>query len=108
MKLRTAILLTLVSLFTAFPAMAMTLDDARRTGAVGERLDGLLTVLRPSPKVNTLVADINTKRQKEYQRISKQNGQPVDIVAKLAAKQIINKLPPKSIYQAPNNGWVTR
>jgi uncharacterized protein YdbL (DUF1318 family) len=95
----------LFAMLFALPAFALTLDQARNSGAIAEQLDGYVAVLKASPDVNALAADINTKRKQEYARISKENGQPIDIVAKLAAQQVINKLPAGSLYQSPDNGW---
>lgn len=90
------------------PALAMTLEQARTSQAVGEKLDGYVAAVTATPEVQALVSDINAKRQQEYARISGQNGQPVDVVAKLASQQIIGKLPAGSLYQAPGGGWVKK
>jgi uncharacterized protein YdbL (DUF1318 family) len=104
MKYRILMILALLGTFAALPAFAMTLDQARSSGSVGEKTDGYVAALRATPEVKSLVADVNAKRQQEYQRISKQNSQNLDDVAKLAAQQIINKLPSGAMYQAPD-GW---
>ncbi len=105
MKLRFISLLGLTALLAAFPAYALDLHDARRQGVVGEKLDGFAAALKSAPDVNNLVASVNAKRQQEYARISKQNGQPPDVVGKLAAQQIINNLPPGTRYQSPDGSW---
>ena len=105
MKCRSLLMLAVLGSLLAFPALAMTLDQARSSGSVGEKLDGYVAALKTTPDVQALVADINAKRKQEYQRISTENGQPVEVVAKLAAQQIINKLASGSMYQSPDNGW---
>ena len=42
--------------------------------------------------VEALVRDINARRLQEYERISKENKQPLDVVIKLAVEQVIAKL----------------
>jgi len=76
----------------ALPALALTLDEARNSGALAEQNDGFVKVLKPSAEVNALAAQVNSGRKAEYERISKENGQPVSVVAKLAAEQIAKKL----------------
>lgn len=101
--LRTA--LVSASLITvAFPALALDLQQARAQGAVAEKRSGYIAAVKPSPEVNALVSEVNTRRQQEYQRISKENGQSVDVVAKLAAAQVIQKLEPGNLYEGETGG----
>lgn len=94
--------------FLSFSAFALDLQQARSGGQVGEQLNGYIAPITPSTEVTQLVAEVNAARQKEYQRISQENGQPVDVVAKLAAQQIITKLAPGSLYQSTSGGWQKR
>jgi uncharacterized protein YdbL (DUF1318 family) len=105
---RFAIILLLLGVFVTMPAFALDLHEARSTGMVGEKTDGYIAAVQQTPEVNALVADVNAKRQQEYTRISKQNGQTADVVAKLAAQEIINKLEPGSLYQAADGSWKKR
>lgn len=107
MKNRFLSMLVLAGTCLSFSAFAMTLDAARTSGAVGEKQDGYVEAIKPSPEVRDLVSTVNAKRKEEYARISKQNGQPVDVVAKLAAQQIIGKLAPGALYQGAN-GWTSK
>lgn len=101
-------ILILVGALVSMPALALDLQQARSGGMVGEKLDGYVSALQNTPAVTALVADVNSKRKAEYARISGENGQPVDVVAKLAAGQIINNLAPGSNYQAADGSWKTR
>ncbi|NDF12412.1 MAG: DUF1318 domain-containing protein [Proteobacteria bacterium] len=92
----------------AFPAFALDLHTARSSGLVGEKSDGYAAVIGNSSDAQALVNEVNGKRQQEYARISKQNGQPVDVVAKLAAVEIIKNLPAGSKYQGSDGSWKTR
>lgn len=73
---------------TALPAYALDLHSARASGQVAETPEGYVRAVKSSPEVDALVAEVNAKRKAEYTRISKENGQPVDVVGKLAAPQI--------------------
>ena len=108
MKLRVAMVLALLTAMIVTPALALDLHQARSTGLVGEKSDGYVAALNPTPEVQALVADVNAKRQQEYARISQQNGQPIDVVAKLAAQQIITKLDPGSSYMGTDGSWKKR
>jgi uncharacterized protein len=100
------ILMTLVLATLAFPAAALELSDARASGAVGEKSDGYVTALKP--EASALAAEVNAKRKAKYAEISKQNGQPVDVVAKLAYPQIVSGLPAGAKYQDSSGAWKTK
>lgn len=89
----------------ASPAFAIDLQSARSSGIVGEKNDGYVAVLKASSEADALAAEVNARRKAEYTRISKENGQPVDVVAKVAAEAIINKLSAGSSYQATDGSW---
>lgn len=95
-------------LLVALPAYALDLQGARDAGLVGEALTGYIAPLKETPDVNALVKDVNTKRLAEYTKISQKNGQPVDVVAKLASQQIIRNLGPGHYYQAADGSWKQR
>jgi len=108
MRYRLLALALPVFLIFSFPAMALDLHGARDAGYVGEKLDGYVAALKEMPDVLALVADVNAKRLAAYTQISQKNNQPVDIVAKLAAQQIIQKLGPGHYYQAGDGSWKQR
>jgi uncharacterized protein len=97
----------LVAMFS-MPAFALDLHGARTSGKVGEKTDGYVSALVSTPDVQALVAEVNAKRKAEYTRISSENGQPVDVVAKLAASQIISGLEAGSSYQDASGAWKKR
>lgn len=77
----------------SMPALALTLGEAKAKGLVGETPSGYLAVVKPSPAVNSLVKDINSKRKAAYKRIATKNGQPLATVEKLAGQKAINNTP---------------
>lgn len=101
-------LISTVAALAAFPAFAIDLQSARSSGLVGEKPNGYVEAVKPSPDVLALVGEVNTKRKAEYERISKENGQAVDVVASVAAAQIISKLPAGAMYQASDGSWKKR
>jgi uncharacterized protein YdbL (DUF1318 family) len=108
MKKSMLTIVAMVSVLWALPALALDLHSARSSGQVGEKLDGYVEALQSSPEVQTLVSEVNAKRRAEYARISQQNGQPVDVVAKLAAAQVIGGLPSGAMYQDNGGNWKKR
>ncbi len=109
MKIKNVLLsiICLVSLFT-FDAFALDLKEARISGAIGEKTDGYVSAITNTPEVNTLAADINAKRKQRYEQIAKDNGQSVDVAAKIASQEIISKLPSGAIFMNAAGAWVKK
>lgn len=105
MKRNFALALFAGVLLFAGSAFAMDLSQARSQGVVGEKLDGYVGVVMPSADATAVSNEVNTRRRAEYEKISKQNGQPVSVVAKVAAETIINGLPAGSMYQGADGAW---
>ena len=74
------------------PAWALDLQTARAQGIVKELPSGYIAVVTPSADAQALVAQVNAARKTAYEQISKENGQPIDVVGKIAAKEIAQKL----------------
>jgi uncharacterized protein YdbL (DUF1318 family) len=92
----------------AMPAFALDLQSARAQGVVGETQKGYVEAIANTPEVNKLVGEVNAARMVEYGRISKENGQPVDVVAKIAAGKIIGGLGKGAHYQGANGKWTVK
>ena len=86
------LLVTILALTIAIPAFALDLQTARQQGIIGEQPDGYVVVLKASDDASKLANEVNAARKAEYQRISKENGQSVEAVAKIAAETIAKKL----------------
>ena len=89
------ILAPILVLVWAGSAAALDLDAAKAQGLVGERTDGYVAAVAPTPSadVQALVADVNAKRKTTYAGIAQQNGTDVDKVAALAAQKMLAKAP---------------
>ena len=94
-----------IGLFLTSQAFAMELSQARTQGLVGEKLDGYIAVVTASPDANAVVADVNSRRREEYAKISKDNGQSLAVVGKVAAARIIDGLPAGSYYKGADGSW---
>lgn len=95
----------LTATLMAGQAFALTLDQARNSGIVGEKVDGYVGVVTPSAEAQAVANEVNARRKAEYEKISRQNKQPVSVVGKIAAETIINGLPAGSFYQGADGSW---
>lgn len=86
-------------------AFALTLDEAKSGGLVGETPSGYLGAVKPSGEVNSLVSSINSQRRAEYERIAKQNGQPRQVIESLAAKKAYEMTPSGHQLQGADGRW---
>lgn len=105
------LLVTLLGLLCAafsLPAFALDLQSARTQGLVAEKQDGYVKAIKGGSAAEQLAADVNERRKREYLKISKDKGQAPDVVAKLAAEQIIGQLPPGALYEGDDGAWKTR
>ncbi|HVO05030.1 MAG TPA: YdbL family protein [Candidatus Cybelea sp.] len=92
-------------------AVADPLDDARVAGQIGERPDGYVAAVQPSPspQIQQLVTDINAQRRQVYEQLAGQKGVPVEEVGALAAeKTIAQKLKPGMYYMNNAGQWVQK
>lgn len=102
--------LTVLLAVTAVPAWAISLDDAKAKGLVGERLDGYIGAVasNPSSEVANLVSSINAARKEEYAKIAARNGQPVSVVEKLAAAKLIERTSGGQYYMDKGGNWLKK
>ena len=91
-------------------AGAVTLDQAKSQGLVGEQANGYLGVVDPgaAPDVKALVADINRKRKAEYQAIAERNNTSLGAVEALAGKKAIDLTPPGQHVRLQSGQWVKK
>lgn len=99
------ILLFVVGLLFSANASALTLDQAKATGLVGERMDGYLGVVSSTPEVEQLVKQKNAERQIAYQAIAKKNGTDLKTVELLAGQKAIENTVPGQWVQLPSGKW---
>lgn len=87
------------ALGAATPAFALDLDEARTTGVVGERPDGLVGAVTAdaSPEVRALVENINRARLEAYRGLAQKEGTPLEAVQAVAGE--------RQIQAAARNGW---
>ncbi|WP_120497911.1 YdbL family protein [Kiloniella sp. EL199] len=87
-------------------AWAADLDSLRSSGAVGERYDGLAVARDGS--ASDFVSATNAKRTQIYQERANKEGVSVKQVGMVYAKQIMNKAPSGTWFQAEDGSWVQK
>src|SRR5262245_20419697 len=90
------VLLTVAGWITiTLPAMALSLDEAKAKGLVGERTNGYLGAVSPShAEAQALVEDVNQKRRQAYEEIATRNRTNVHAVETLAGEKAIQNTKP--------------
>ncbi len=108
--LRRIVLLALMLLPMA--AFALTLDEARAQGLVGEDWTGYIAAVSPNPSadVQALVAEVNAKRRAVYEKIAKETATPkdpvtADDVAKVGAPKVFDKAAPGTYIRLQGEPW---
>ncbi|EEL1656906.1 YdbL family protein [Salmonella enterica] len=87
---------------------ALTLDEARTQGRVGETLNGYLVALKNDAETQKLVLDINHARRASYQQLADSNHLPVDEVAKMAGQKLVERARPVEYVQGINGKWMRK
>ncbi|EAB2698294.1 YdbL family protein [Salmonella enterica] len=87
---------------------ALTLDEARTQGRVGETLNGYLVALKNDAETQKLVLDINHARRASYQQLADSNHLPVDEVAKMAGQKLVERARLGEYVQGINGKWMRK
>ncbi|GIU54146.1 MULTISPECIES: YdbL family protein [Shewanella] len=96
MKLPIIALLT--GLLMSVNAYAMTLQQAKTQGLVGEQTNGYLGLVVNNSEAKTLMLQVNNKRKQHYQKIAKKN--------KLSTADVANRAAKKAIAAADKNHYI--
>lgn len=105
---RTLLLTTLILSLLSGNALALTLNEARRQGRVGETLNGYLVALKEDAETRTLVKEINQARSVSYQQLAESHNIPVEEVAKMAGQKLVERARPGEYVQGINGKWLRK
>ncbi|MBH0022198.1 YdbL family protein [Pseudoalteromonas sp. SWXJ133] len=101
-------IITLVSaVCMSFSAWAISLDDAKNQGFVGEDSSGYLGLVVQNAEAKAVVVDINAKRKAQYLKLAKKNNLSLSQVEALAAAKTIEKTQ-SGHYVEVNGNWVKK
>ncbi|AGE94507.1 YdbL family protein [Citrobacter farmeri] len=105
---RTFILATLMLSLLTGNAFALTLNEARTQGRVGETYNGYLVALKQDAQTQALVSEINNARSVSYQQLAQSHNLPVDEVAKMAGQKLVARAKPGEYVQGINGKWLRK
>lgn len=100
--------LILLALGMNVQAAALTLNDARAQGRVGETLSGYLAPIQQDTETLALVNRINAARTENYQKLADSNNLPVDEVAKMAGQKLVARAQPGEYVKGINGKWLKK
>lgn len=92
----------------AFSAWAISLDQAKQQGLVGEMANGYLGVVVPSSEINSLVELVNKKRKNIYLNLARKNKITMQQVTKLAGEKSISKTQAGHLIKNSAGQWVKK
>jgi uncharacterized protein YdbL (DUF1318 family) len=107
-KLIKSITMMMVLLSMAFPALALSLQDAKSQGKVGELPSGYLGAVVSTTDVKALISNVNKKRKKIYISLARKNKISVKQVAQLAAKKALKKTIVGNYIKDAAGKWVKK
>ncbi|MEH6596271.1 MAG: DUF1318 domain-containing protein [Colwellia polaris] len=92
----------------AFSAWAISLDDAKKQGLVGEMQNGYLGVVVDSAQAKSLVNEVNEKRKNIYLNLARKNKITLEQVTALAGNKAVSKTQSGHFIQNSAGKWVKK
>ena len=104
------LIVILAGLGWSAPGWAISLQDAKAQGLVGEQPNGYLGLVKANAgaDVKAMMNDVNEQRKKEYQAIARRNNTELKVVEALAGKKAIDRTPPGQYVKLPSGQWVKK
>jgi uncharacterized protein len=95
----------LLALLLVPSAWALTLDEARQLGRVGETLSGYVAARQQDDETLALVKRINDGRMQQYQRVAQQNNLSTSEVARIAGEKLVSRAGSGEYVRGINGQW---
>ncbi|QCR36050.1 YdbL family protein [Nissabacter sp. SGAir0207] len=89
-------------------AHALTLDEARAQGRLGETLGGYVAAVAPDAEAEALAAQINAARRERYQQLAARNHVSLESVAGLAGQKLVERAPAGQYVRGLNGLWLKK
>ncbi|HHR5881228.1 TPA: YdbL family protein [Providencia alcalifaciens] len=100
---------TLCSTLSIFSAFALTVEEGKTHGIVGETLSGYLAVIeQSSADAKQLVEHINAERKNRYTEIADKNGLKTNDVARMAGQKLVERAPAGEYVRGINGQWMQK
>lgn len=87
---------------------ALTLDEAKSQGRVGETLGGYIAAVKNDVETQALVERINQGRAEKYQQVADDNHVSSDNVARLAGQKLVDRAPTGQYVRGINGQWIRK
>ena len=98
----------ILCLAAVVPAFAMSVEEAKTKGLVGEKANGYLGVVNPSSQeAQSLTNEVNKKRRQAYEDIAARNRTQLDAVEALAGEKAIQNTKPGHFVEGPGE-WTRK
>ena len=97
-------------LLGAHAAFALSLQEAKSSGLVGERRDGYVgyVVTPPGAEVKAVVKDVNNKRRARFADTAKKNNLKTEQVAHRFYQRAVKATASGHYYQDAGGAWVKK
>jgi uncharacterized protein len=92
------------------PARALSLNDAKAQGLLGEQSNGYLGVVpgNANAQVSALIQKINAKRRAAYQSVANSNGTTLKSVEGVAGIKLLGRVQPGQWFMGSQGKWRRR
>lgn len=100
--------LALVAITLSFSTWAISLDQAKQQGLVGEMSNGYLGVVVASTEASSLVDMVNNKRKDIYLNLARKNKITLQQVTKLAGEKSIAKTQLGHLIKNSTGQWIKK
>ena len=97
----------IAALFISSMTLAITLDEAKAQGLVGEKVDGYVAavIANPNAEVQELIKTTNDGRRQVYADLAQKNGITPDAVGIVSAEKLREKAARGEYVQSASGAW---
>lgn len=100
--------LMLAGMLLSPSAWALSLDEARQQGRVGETLSGYIAPVKQDSATRALVERINQGREQQYQQLAQRNGMSTAQVARIAGEKLVQRAESGEYVRGINGMWLQK
>ena len=106
--MKTKLLVFAAGILLSLNAFAISLQDAKSQGLVGEQANGYLGVIKSEPQATAVAKEVNAKRKAHYEKIARKNGISTSEVAKLAAQKAMKATKRGQYIKDSSGKWLKK
>lgn len=99
--------LAIAAMGMSLSAFALTLNNAKSQGLVGETSTGYLALVKSNAQAQALIKSVNAKRKAKYQQLAEKNKLSLSQVEALAGKKAVDKTSSGHFIKV-NGKWVKK